>query len=135
MELYHLINPEVRRFMKGKTIKSVKVVRPDDKMKDMFESELNPQAFRIEFTDGTTLQIDTWIGNFKPKKHAPTDLQHDRQLAYLTAMTRGVDGLAMMPDELRKENEKRLGPRPKKKKWEEAHAKHSKKAPKKVKKH
>jgi hypothetical protein len=69
-------------------------------------------AVRLVFTDGTTLQLDTWIGNFRPKPNGK--YQNDRQLAYLTAMAREVDGLALMPDELKVVNNTRLGKQEKK---------------------
>jgi hypothetical protein len=78
----------------------------------MYESELNTQAIIIKFTDGTSIQIDTWIGNFKVKASGICQYgqrQRERQLAYLTAMTTGQKGLRLTLEELRIENEERLG--------------------------
>jgi len=103
--LYHLFDPEVRKFCLGKTILNIKVVRPDKKAKDMYLDELKPAAIKIYFSDGTSIQIDSWSEFVTP--HPLTGTQHKRQLSYLTSMVRSKQGLALMKPELEQENKKR----------------------------
>lgn len=100
MDLYLLPSKKsVRNFAKGKEVKRIRIIRPDDKTKAMYSQKVYPQALVIEFTDGSSMQLDTWIGNFKPKTGG-----NDRQLSYITALLRrSSDGLAITLEELKKE--------------------------------
>ena len=107
MDLYHLFGYDIRKFVMGKTILAMTIVRPDKKTKKMYDAQIKPQAIKIFFSDGTSIQLDTWVEYVKPKKVNPTDPQHPRSMAYLTSLVRGKDRLALMLDQVKLENIKR----------------------------
>ena len=104
MVLYQLFNnAEVRRFMAKRTIKKTHRIKPDRKTREMYQDKLKVSAIRIDFVDGTSIQIDTWIGNFL----AHTSV-HARPLSYLTALCI-KNNLVLSPIELIADNIQRLG--------------------------
>jgi hypothetical protein len=84
------ISTEVRLWLKGKTIEHVKVVRPTKEERAMYEYVLGPMALKLSFTDGTSVILDSWIGEFKPKKSSPMDKQHLRKRSYFTITRKEV---------------------------------------------
>jgi hypothetical protein len=69
----------------GKTIAKVKVVRPTEEEREMYERPLGPMALRITFTDGSAMVLDTWIGEYKPKKSTlPKGKRNLRSRPYFT---------------------------------------------------
>ena len=102
---YFLQNPEVAKFCKGKNIVSIEVTRPqkgwfNKQFGKHYDEEVPPQGVQLNFEDGSSLTIDTWIGLYGKDK----PINQKRQLAYLTATTRNEIGILLMPDELKDYN-------------------------------
>jgi hypothetical protein len=84
------INKEMRLWLRGKTIERVKVVRPTEEERDMYEHVLGPMALRMTFTDGSSIILDSWVGSYKLKPSALSGVQNLRARSYLTISRKEV---------------------------------------------
>jgi len=73
-------NKEFRALMKGKVIKKIGLNRPT-KSNPSSMLEIPIQGIKIIFTDGTTLFIDAWLGEFSQD---PKVSKNKRMGAFLT---------------------------------------------------
>jgi hypothetical protein len=81
------ISKEVKQWLAGRTIEKVKVVRPTKEEKFMYAHVLGPMALKIIFTDGTSIVVDSWVGEFKMKD---TVSKNSRTKSYFTITRKEV---------------------------------------------
>jgi hypothetical protein len=84
------VSKEVKEWLVDKMIARVKVVRPTKEEKKMYESVLGPIALKIIFTDGTSIRLDSWIGEFKLVPSTITGVQNSRTKSYFTITRKEV---------------------------------------------